>query len=141
MDHGALQVQAGHDALELVGRGCGIGRRQQAETRKTLRIAPDEFREPVVGLPRHPYRRLRRELLGAGRAVRQHLDIDFGFIHFPQPQLSHIEQSAFDIGHALAFTAGEHGQQIGIPIMLFERDNERLVRRVVHAMTPGARKL
>ena len=120
--HGALHIEASHDALKLVGRGRGIGCRQQAETRKTLRIGPDEFREMVVGLPRHPRCKFRRELLRSRRAVRQHLDVDTGFIHFSQPQLAHIEQATFDVGHALSFTAGKHGQEIGIPVMLLERD-------------------
>ena len=76
-----LISRLGDHAFKLVGGGLGIGRRQEAETRKTLRIGPDEFREPVVGLPRHPYRRFRRELLRSRRAVRQHLDVDTGFIH------------------------------------------------------------
>jgi len=63
--------------------------------------------------------------------MRQNLDVNAGFVHFAQAKLAHVEEPPLDVRHALAFASGKHGDEIGVPIMLFQ-GNDGGLRRFGH---------
>ena len=60
--------------------------------------------------------------------MREHLHVDASLIHLPDAQGAKIMQALKKILGAGSFRTGEMGDQFGIPVMLFERDDRNLCR-------------
>jgi hypothetical protein len=129
VDHRALEVLLGDGALEFVGGGDRIDRRQRAERGEALGIGRAEIRQPIVD-PRGDLRGVGTgEPLRRGRAVRDHLHVDTGIVHFLDPQFAHVEQTVGDGSIALD-GRGVRGKFL-VPIVLFDGD-DRTVRLERH---------
>src|SRR3954467_9127266 len=76
MDHGALEAELGHRALELVRRGAWIGARQRGERLEAAVRRAHRLAQPVVGAARYRRCAVRIEALRRRRAMREHLDVD-----------------------------------------------------------------
>jgi len=124
VDHRTLEAELCDGALKFIGGRLRVGRRQDAECGKTLRIGFHNIGQTIIGLAGQAHRRLRFHFLRAGRAVRQHLHINTGVIHFLDAQIGNVLQTFFDLGKSFAFTAGKMRHQVAIPIMLFKCNNK-----------------
>ena len=90
VQHGALEAELGDRALEFVGGGLRIDGGERREGGKALRVGRADLGQAVVDRARQVGRDLDRQLLGRGRAVREHLDVDAGLVHFLDAQGAQI---------------------------------------------------
>src|SRR5712691_3426615 len=78
VDHRAFEPQPRDAALELLGRGAGVSRRQRGECGETVRVRLDRLAREIVRVLRHRDRDVRAEALKIGRAEGEHLHVDAG---------------------------------------------------------------
>ena len=129
VDHRALEAILGDRALELVGRGLGIGRWADAERLEAALMGAAGLVEAVIGLAGESDSALGVHLLHRGRAMRQHLNIDAGLVHLLDAQLAEVAEP---LGNARRRTGARIGGRVkrlhlGVQVMLFEGDDERLL--------------
>ena len=132
VQHRALEAELRDAALELVGRRRRIGGRQRREAGEARRIGLDGLVQPVVDAARQLGRDVLAELLGRGRAVRQHLDVDPGFIHLLQAHAAQVLQAL----ERSRLRGSRRGRcrcfaNSASEIMLFQRDH-RTIRFLQH---------
>ncbi len=135
MHHRALEAELGDGALEFVGRGLRVDGRQRREGRETLRVGGTDLGETVVHLARQVGRDIGAELLGRGRAVRQHLNVDAGLVHFLEPQAAEVEKPLVGLIAPARFRTGEMLGKFRVPIVFFDGD-DRAVRLLHHDVSP-----
>ena len=75
------------------------------------------------------------KLLGRGCAMRKHLDVDAGLVHFLQAHRAEIEKPFIRVIAAAGFGAGVMLGQFRIPVMLFDGD-DRAIRLFHHDASP-----
>ena len=110
---------------------AGIDGRQRAEGGEALGIGGAEIGQPVVDA--------RGDLGGVGageplrrrRAVRDHLYVDAGLVHFLEPQRAHVEQPVGN-GSVTLDGRGMRGEFF-VPVVLLDRD-DRTVRLQRHVL-------
>ena len=89
--HPTLEAKPGDCSFKFVGRSLRVWGRQHREGCKAIGMGAHRFGEAVVSRSRQPHRKLRiGNLLHRRGAVRQHLDIDPGSIHFGDPAVPDI---------------------------------------------------
>ena len=123
VQHGALEAELGHRALELVGGGFRIGGGQRREGGEALRVGRAHLGQAIVDRAREVGGDFDRKLLRRRRAVREHLDVDAGLVHFLDAQRAEIVEPLVGLVAAAGFRAGEMLGQFRIPIMLFDGDD------------------
>ncbi len=126
MHHGALEAEILYAAFELVGGGFRLAHRQAGESSEPVGTRLDDAVQPVVDSFRPLPGLSLVEGLGAGRAVRQHLDIDAGLVHLPDAQIVHVDQPLARI-LAAAGALVDLGVDIGVEIMLLDGNDLRSV--------------
>ena len=89
-----LKSEFSDGALQLVGRGFRIGRRQRRKAGKARRICAHRFVQRVVGGARQCDGTFGVELLGGGVVFGNNLKVDTSLVHLAQPQRAEIVQSA-----------------------------------------------
>ena len=136
MQHGALEAELGHRALELVGGGFRIGGGQRGEGGKALRVGRAHLGQAVVDRAREVGGDFDREFLCRRRAVREHLDVDAGLVHFLDAQRAKVVEPRVGLIAAARFRTGEMLGEFGIPIMLFD-GNDRNMRLFEHDVSPA----
>jgi hypothetical protein len=119
-DHRALEAELGDRALQFIGRGARIGRRQGGKSGEAIRMRTHRFVQVIVRAPRQPHRAFRVEILGRRRGLRHHLKIDAGLVHLADAQRAHVTQT---LGRPRL--AVPRADQLGRPEMLFEGDDVR----------------
>jgi len=135
VNHGALEAER-HDAtLQFVGRSLRLGGRQRRKARKPRRMRRNRLMQPVVDAPRQRDRDVGADFLRGRRAVGQHLDVDAGIVHFLEPQRAEIIETPLRLPGPAGFDAGEMRRQLGVPIVLLNRDN-RTFRLGQHSRFP-----
>ena len=122
VDHRALEAEL-DAAFELVGGRLGIGGRQRREGGEARGVRLHGGVQPVVDAPRQRHGVGAGQLLGRGRAMRQHLDVDAGLVHLLDAQLAEIVQPLRGIARPPGFDARIGRRQFGIPIVLLQRDD------------------
>ncbi len=122
VDHRALEAEFLHTARKLVSGRRRIGGRQRGERRVAGRLRLDDGGEPVVDAARK-FDRPVGDLLQRGRRVRKHLDVDAGRIHVFEPRLPGVGQARQHMRRRGRIAAGEQRDQLGVGIMLFDRDD------------------
>ena len=122
VDHAALETKL-DGALQLVGGGRRVRRRQRRESGKALGMSADGRMQAVVDLPRERDRAVAGQLLGSGRAVRDDLHVDAGLVHFLQAQLAQVVEAPRQLGIACAVRAGVVLRQSLVPVVLLQRDD------------------
>ncbi len=135
VDHGALEAELGHGALELVGGGLRVDGRQRGEGGEALGVGRADLGEPVIDLPRQLGGDIDRQFLRRGRAMRKQLDVDAGLVHVFQAQLAEVVKHLVGFVAAAGLGAGEMLGKLGIPIMLFDGD-DRNIRLFEHDASP-----
>ena len=129
MDHRAFEAQRGHGALELIGRRLGIRRGQHRECREAAIGLVDGLLQPVVGCARDRRRGLGIQALRRRRAVRQHLQIDAGFVHLADAQRPQVGEPLAQRRIArLRPGLLEMARHLGIEVVLFECNDFRFHR-------------
>src|SRR5262249_7031295 len=83
----------------------------------------------VVRALRHCHGAVALERLRGRRAVRQHLDVDTGLVHFLEADFAKVIESIRDA--RIALDAGGLRRQLRIPVMLLDRD-DRTFRLLQH---------
>ena len=136
MQHGALEAELGHRALEFVGRRLRIGGGERGEGGEPLAIGLAELGEAVIDPARDIGRDVGRQLLGRGRAVRQHLDVDAGLVHLLDAERAEIIEPLVGLVAAAGFRTGKMLGELGVPIMLFDGD-DRTIRLFEHDVYPA----
>ena len=108
-------------ALELVGGAGGIAGRQRREGREAVRPGGHHGGQPIV----HPLRQrdgaVAGQLLGRGRAVGEHLDVDAGLVHLLEAPLAELEHAVHDRG--IGLDLAEMLDQLVVVIVLLDRDD------------------
>ena len=135
MQHRAFEAELGDGAFELVGRGLGVHGRQRREGRETFRVGGTDLGETIVHLARQVSCDIGAEFLGRGRAVRQHLDVDAGLVHFLEPQAAEVEKPLVGLIPPARLGPGEMLGKFRIPIVFFNGD-DRAVRLLHHDVSP-----
>ena len=90
MHHGAFHAQFIHGALQLIRRGLWVIDREICERRKSIRMAGNAGGEAVIGAFGQGNGGDGVDPLHGGGAVRDHLDIDAGFVHFFDTQFAQV---------------------------------------------------
>ncbi len=126
MHHRAFETQARHRALELIGRRLRIRRGQHRERGEAAVRFVDDLLQPVVRRARDRGRGLGIEALRRRRGVRQHLQVDAGFVHLADAQRADIVEPLAQRRIA-RFGPGllEMARHLGIEVVLFECDDLR----------------
>ena len=101
--------------------GTAVG--SAAKAAKRVGIACDDGMQPIVDAAGQVGRGLGGQLLRRRRAVRKHLNVDAGFVHFLDAQRAEIVQPRHLLAGPAGFAAGKGLLQLLVPIMLFERDH------------------
>jgi len=123
VNHRAFEPQLGDGALELVRRRLRVGGGKRRKTGEALGMGANGLVQAVVRALRERHRGRRIEALRRGRAVRDHLRVDSGFVHFLQAQRAQVVQPPAQLG--VACLAGPEGlRDVGVPVMLFECDDK-----------------
>ena len=124
VDHCALEAEPGNGAFQFVGRGARIGGRQGGEAAKAVGMALHRLVETVVDAARQRHSGRGVDPLEAGDRMRQHLEVDAGFVHLLEAQGAEIVEPLLD---AARRTAGARPAGVplylGVLIMLFERND------------------
>ena len=92
--------------------------------------------QPIVDAPRHCGRDFCGKLLRRRRAVREHLNVDCGFVHLFEPQRAEIFQPRILLAWPPGLAAGIGFLQFVVPVMLFERDDGTM-RFLEHCDSPS----
>ena len=100
MHHGALEAVLGDGALELIGGGLRIGRRQRGKGGKARWMRLHRQMQPVVGLTCQPDRADRVEPVRAGRTLRDDLKVHTCLVHLADAQLAQIKQAVTHLARA-----------------------------------------
>ena len=133
VQHGAFEAEL-DGAFELVGGRLRDRGRQGGKGGKT-RIAGDDGVQPVVDAAGQGGRGVGGQLLRRRRAVRDHLNVDAGLIHFLDADRVEIVQPlellAGPAGLAAAIGLGE----LVVPIMLLDGDDGTM-RFLEHRSSP-----
>ncbi len=135
MQHRALEAELGDGAFELVGGGLGVHGRQRRKGREAFRVGGADLGETVVHLARQVGCDIGAELLGRGRAVRQHLDVDAGLVHFLEPQAAKVEKPLVGLVAPARLRPGEMLGKFRVPIVFFDGD-DRAARLLHHDVSP-----
>ena len=93
MHHGALEAMLGDGALELVGGGLWIVRRQRGKRREARGMGGTGCRQPVVDATHQRSRAVGRQLLRRGRTMGDDLDVDTGLVHLLDPNRAEIVET------------------------------------------------
>ena len=120
VDHGTLEAELGDRALELVGRGLGIGGGERCKGGKPIRVGSHRFIKPVVGAARQWHCGLAVELLQPRHRMRQHLQIDAGLVHLPQSQFAEIVEALHRRRCGDRVQAARMPLHLGIVVMLLQ---------------------
>ena len=102
LDHGADEAELLDGAGELLGRGIGRLHRQRGEAGKARRIFGASRGEMIVDFLRHRHAVRAGHEVGPRTAVREHLDVDAGFVHGLEPRFAEIGQQRQRIADILA---------------------------------------
>jgi hypothetical protein len=113
----------------------GDGGRQRGEGGEARRIAGDDFVQPVVDAPRDVGRGVGGKFLRRRRAVREHLNVDAGFVHFFQPERAEVLEPGILLAGPAGLAAGKGLFQFVVPVMLFD-GNDRTMRFLEQAALP-----
>ena len=119
----ALEAELGNRALQLVGRRLRIGSGDCGESGEPVGMRADRFVEPVIGAARQPDGGLGIQLLQSRIGMRQHLQIDAGLVHFPQPQLADIVETLDDPRRIGRVQPGDMPLHLRVEVMLLQRDD------------------
>ena len=136
VQHGALEAELCR-ALELVGGGVRHGSRQRRKTGEARRVLGDDRGETVVDAGRHCGRGFSRQFLRRRRAVREHLNVDAGVVHFLDAQRPEIMQPVELLAGPAGFGADKGFFELFVPIMLFDGDDGTM-RFTEHLFPPLA---
>ena len=82
--HRPLEVELADRSLELVGRRLGVCGGQCGKGGEPVGVGPHRPAEPVVDAASQRHGSFGVDLLEPGHRVRQHLQVDAGFVHFLQ---------------------------------------------------------
>lgn len=104
-----------------------------------MRVALNCFMEPVIGAARQGRPGFGVDRLQSWDRMRQDLQIDAGLVHLADAQRAEIVEPFDDIA-TRAGTAAEL-LDLGVLVMLFERDNVGLLGHFCLPPMPGARRL
>ncbi len=137
VDERPLEAEPGDGALELVGRGLRVGGRDRGKGGKPVGMGAHRLGQSVIGAARKADRHLGVHLLQAGIGVRQHLKIDAGLVHLLQPQRADIVEPLDQPRRALRIHPGKMLFDLGIEVVLFERDDIGLCRHRFPPQTRG----
>ena len=135
VQHGALEAELGHRALELVGGGLRVDGGKRGEGGEALGVGRADLGEAVVDLPRQVGGDVGTKLLRRRRAMREHLDVDAGLVHLLEAQAAEIEEPLVGLVAAAGFGAGEMLGQFRVPVMLLDGD-DRTIRLLHHDASP-----
>ena len=137
VQHGALEAELGHRALKLVGGGFRIGGGQRREGGKAPGVSGAHLGQTVVDRAGEIGGDVGRKLLRRWRAMREHLDVDTGLVHFLDAQRAKIVKPLFGLVATASFQADEMLGQLPVPIMFFDGD-DRAVRFFEHGAFPNS---
>jgi len=102
---------------------------------KTLRVGGTDLGEPVVDLAGQVGRDVGAEFLGRRGAVRQHLNVDAGLVHFLEAQAAEVEKPLVGLVAPSRLRPCEMLGKFRVPIVFFDRD-DRAVRLLHHDVSP-----
>ena len=138
VQHGALEAEFFHAALELVGSRLGHRGRQAGEGGEALRILGDLGVQAIVDAPRERGRGFGRQFLRRRRAERDHLHVDADVVHLLDAQRAEIVQPLLLLARPAGFAADVSLRQFLVPVMLFDGD-DRTMRFTKHLCFPFLR--
>src|SRR6266480_1230406 len=121
--HRTLEAQLGDRALELVRRRFRVGGGKRGEAGEAVRVRTHRLVQAVVRALCERDRGRCVETLRRRGTVRDHLNVDPGFVHLPDAQRAQVVQPPAQL-RAARLAAPEGSRHVRVPIMLFERDDE-----------------
>src|SRR6266849_2694125 len=137
VNHGALEAELDDTTLQFVSRGLRLGGRQRRKACKPRRMSRNRLMQPIVDAPGQLDCDAGGDFLSGRRAVGQHLDVDAGIVHFLQAKGAEIIETPLRLPGPASFDAGKMRRQLGVPIVLLNRDN-RTFRLQQHPRFPNS---
>ncbi len=121
VNHRAFHIEPSHTAFELVGRGYRIDGREGSECGEALRIRAHGLVQTIVRALRERDGDLRVHEVHSRRAVRQHLNVDAGFIHFADALRAEILEPGAQRRSLFGFAVMRG--DLGVEVVLLDRDD------------------
>ncbi len=126
VDQRALEAELRHRALQFIGRGLRIGRRDGGEGGEPVGMRAHRLGQAIVGDARQRHRGRGIHLLQSGIGVRQHLHVDPRLVHLLDAKAGQVVQPFRDGGN-LPLILGRIGtHHVRVLVVLLDGDHARL---------------
>jgi len=123
--HRPLEAELAHRPFELVCRRLGVGGGQCGKGGEPLGMGTHCLIEPIVDAARQRNGGFRIEILEPRHRMRQHLQVDAGFVHFLQAQFADIVEALHGRWRRDRVQAAGVLLHFGIVVMLLLRNDIR----------------